>query len=130
MWLRKYPTPLPLINIAHNSLSAINVDRELLITCLPGVHFNHILHNVFVSSVIKCSSCVIVSFSITFSSAFLIYSRATALHFNPIFHGVILSSSYAGGGFLAPHRKPTLTLNFLAKFGLCIGLSMNLKFQF
>ena len=34
------------------------------------------------------------------------------------------------GDFLAPHRKPTSALNFSTKFGMCIGLCMNFKFQF
>ena len=49
---------------------------------------------------------------------------------NPMSRGVFLSSNYAGGGFLAPHRKPTSALNFSTKFGMHICLCMNFKFQF
>ena len=45
------------------------------------------------------------------------------------FRGINLISSYEGGGFLTPHSKPTSTQNFLTKFGMCIGLCMNFKFQ-
>ena len=54
------------------------------------------------------------------------------LPFNPMSHGLFLSSNCTGGGELLapPHRKPTSTLNFLTKFGMYIGLCMNIKFQF
>ena len=51
--------------------------------------------------------------------------------FNPMPCGVFLSSSYVGGGgFLAPHKKPTSPLTFSTKFGMYIGLRINAKFQF
>ena len=42
----------------------------------------------------------------------------------------IISSYAGGGGLFGPYRKPTSTVNFLTKFGMCIELCMTLKFQF
>ena len=51
---------------------------------------------------------------------------------SPIFRGVFLSFSYAGGGGegVAPIENQPPLLNSLTKFGMCIGLCTKFKFQF
>ena len=46
------------------------------------------------------------------------------VHLNYVIRGVILSYSWGGGG----ENQRSLSI-FLAKFGMCISLCMNLKFQ-